>query len=427
MCDLLRTTEAVDVFDEVIDCLPNNAKDALNVSVQLKDSGGNNIGAPDVYTAGTTNNKTAPDGSFQVRDSAGNAIGSPVAVRSGQTGVTATAPDATVQVNGTPATTVRSNATLNVQLSDGVNTVTPVSVTPGPGVLDIVLPAGANLCTLLGAVPAANVKTDIIDCLGTPAYFAIGGVAFADLDAQAYISRVEQADGQLLEWQVRKAYFDFIAGLKADSLWASLGAACIMAGARTVAGALTPLRGPMPTNVGFVSGDYDRETGMVGNASNKYINTNWNNNVNGQNDDHNAVYITTQDTTGTGIAYMGAGVSNTGSNLIGRSGTSPFNVVARSRTSTAHTGTTSGTGLLGISRSASGSYTLRRAGGNETVTQASQTAHNNNLYVFARNNGGAPDIFSNGRLTWYSAGAALNLATLETRIAQLIADINAAL
>jgi len=90
-----------------------------DATVQLKDSAGTNIGSADNYPSGTSSNKTAPDGSFQVRDSAGNAIGSPVAVRSNQTGVTATAPDATAVVknlNGTTLVTeaILSNASENI-------------------------------------------------------------------------------------------------------------------------------------------------------------------------------------------------------------------------------------------------------------------------------------------------------------------------
>lgn len=96
-----------------------------DVEVQLKDSAGNDIGAPDTYACGTTTTKTAPDGSVQLEDSAANPIGSPVAVRSNQTGVAVVAPDATVQLKDTAGNNIgspdsyRSNSSNNKTAPDG--------------------------------------------------------------------------------------------------------------------------------------------------------------------------------------------------------------------------------------------------------------------------------------------------------------------
>jgi hypothetical protein len=88
------------------------------VTIQLQDSAANPIGSPDVYTAGTTTTKTAPDGTFQRKDSAGTDIGSPIAVRSNQTGVVATCPDATITVNSTAFDNALSNGSLDVPVKD---------------------------------------------------------------------------------------------------------------------------------------------------------------------------------------------------------------------------------------------------------------------------------------------------------------------
>ena len=216
-------------------------------------------------------------------------------------------------------------------------------------------------------------------------------------------------------------------GLKSDGIWDDIQASCILAGARTVAGALIPLKGPAPTNFNFVGADYNRETGLKGDGSTKYLDSGRNNNADGQNDAHRAVCISEQDDTLTSTAYMGAGVADVGSDLLGKSGTSPYNAVVRSRTSAAFTASTSGTGCLGISRSGSANYTLRIAGVDQTVAATSQTPHSDNLYVFARNNSGSPSIPSNGRLTFYSIGGALNLAQLDARVTTLITAIGAAI
>jgi hypothetical protein len=72
------------------------------------------------------------------------------------------------------------------------------------------------------------------------------GVAY-DADAQAYITAVETADGQALETGVRDAINAFVVGCKADGIWNAIKASCILAGARTLTGALVPLVGTAPT------------------------------------------------------------------------------------------------------------------------------------------------------------------------------------
>jgi hypothetical protein len=96
-----------------------------------------------------------------------------------------------------------------------------------------------------------------------------------DPDAIIYINNVEKADGENLEYDTAKAIHDFVVGCKADGIWPAIKASCILAGARTLAGALVPLVGTAPTNVGglFVSGDFNRKTGLKGNASNKSLRT----------------------------------------------------------------------------------------------------------------------------------------------------------
>jgi hypothetical protein len=92
-----------------------------------------------------------------------------------------------------------------------------------------------------------------------------------DPDAKAYIAAVEVADGQALEPAIRTAYNNFILGCKSDGIWDAIKASCILAGARSLSGALVPLKGSAPTNNNFVSGDYVRTTGLVGDGTTKYL------------------------------------------------------------------------------------------------------------------------------------------------------------
>ena len=113
-----------------------------------------------------------------------------------------------------------------------------------------------------------------------------------DSDASTYIDAVETADGQALETGVRVAINDFVLGCKQDEIWDAIKASCILAGARTLDGALVPLVGGAPTKFNFVSGDYDRETGLVGDGSSKYLDSNGTAaTLTQQNSAHIAVYL----------------------------------------------------------------------------------------------------------------------------------------
>ena len=248
----------------------------------------------------------------------------------------------------------------------------------------------------------------------------------SDPDALAYIAAVEAADGQTLESGVKDAINNFVVGCKADDIWSAIKASCILAGARTLAGALVPLVStmPTPTNNNFVSGDYNRETGLVGNGTTKFLGSNRNNNADPQNSNHNAIYVSTA-ATGVGL-YMGASVSTseTGDNNFGRE---PAGAFFRNRNSSATSiaGAESATGFIGTNRSTSVSYVSRVSGNNQTNVSTSQTPFNSNISVFKSGTGGSN--IANGRLAFYSIGESLDLALLDSRVTTLISDIAAAI
>jgi hypothetical protein len=111
-----------------------------------------------------------------------------------------------------------------------------------------------------------------------------------DADAASYIIAVQTADTEPLELGVKLAINDFVTGCKSDGIWDAIKASCIMAGARTLAGALVPLKGAAPTNFNFVSGDYDRKTGLVGDGATKYLDSNRAGNADPQNSKHMSVF-----------------------------------------------------------------------------------------------------------------------------------------
>ena len=87
-----------------------------------------------------------------------------------------------------------------------------------------------------------------------------------DPDAAKYLQAVEAADGEPLEPAVRTAINAFFRDTKTAGVFSSLKACCILAGARTLAGALVPVVGDAPTAYGFVEGDFDR-LGLTGDGT----------------------------------------------------------------------------------------------------------------------------------------------------------------
>jgi hypothetical protein len=251
-----------------------------------------------------------------------------------------------------------------------------------------------------------------------------------DADARAYIDAVRVADGgQYMEPAVQRAINAFVVGLKADSLFTAIKACCLLMGPRTLAGALTPLVGAAPTNNGpFVSGDYNRETGLIGDGVGKYLDSNRNGNADPQDSYHQVVYVTTAPT---GVmAHIGAGGTGTGSSQFNynTAGGGSIGWLNRNGTGISQTSIPLPTGLIGTSRAASGSYTSRVNGTNATRTSASQTPHDGSVLVFARNNASnVAGVFIDGRMSFYSIGENVDLALLDTRVTTLYNAIAAAI
>jgi hypothetical protein len=242
-----------------------------------------------------------------------------------------------------------------------------------------------------------------------------GGAAVSDPDAQAYLQAVEVADNQALEQSVQQAVNQFVIGCKADGIWTAIKASCILAGARTLAGALVPLVGTAPTNVGpFVSDDYNRKTGLVGNGTTKYLNSNRNNNADPQNNKHVSVFIENRGTVGGGARFIAAGNTTFHDTIIANELLGGFYTSLNNGSFDRPAATT---GFVGLNRSISTSYLFRGNNATTTFNRTSGIPRNENIGVFANSNGPSP---SNCRLTFYSIGESLNLALLDARVTALV-------
>jgi hypothetical protein len=245
--------------------------------------------------------------------------------------------------------------------------------------------------------------------------FVINPYSFVseDADAKAYLDAVETADTQALEADVRKAVDNFVRGCKADGIWDALKASCIMAGARTLNGALVPLKGTAPTNFNFVTADYNRKTGLVGDRIAKYLDTNRTGNADPLNSFHQAVWRT-QSETRTGNRCLMGNVDGNFDQLF-TTGTSRFfrNRVSGALQSSIND-TTSDAGLFAHSRSSASSYVGRYAGTDYNFSGGSIA--NNSTHLVYRRLGD----YADARLAFYSIGESLDLALLDARVTTLI-------
>jgi len=233
---------------------------------------------------------------------------------------------------------------------------------------------------------------------------------------------VEAADTQALEPAVRAAINDFVVGCKADGIWNAIKASCILAGARTLTGALVPLVGAAPTNVSFVSGDYNRETGLVGNGSTKYLDSNRASNTDPQDNRHIALYANIPNNDNRCLMGVRAPSTNVGGTEIRHTSVTYCNP---STDTSATTATPSlGLNFLGYSRSISASYESRRNGSNSTIPMTSGAPVGANVIIYTRTD---LAIASNARLAFYSIGESLDLALLDARVTALINAFAAAI
>lgn len=254
-----------------------------------------------------------------------------------------------------------------------------------------------------------------------------------DADASAYIDAVEAADGQALETATRYAINNFVIGCKQDGIWSAIKASCILAGARTLAGCLVPLVGTAPTNFNFVSGDYNRKTGLLGNGSTKYLNSNRAANADPQNSFHASAYVTSvQANPVSGKSLMGALNTTPSINrLLQLAVDNQLDIAANRSLNTLSSNRAPGSlaaGLQGTSRATNSLFSFLCSKQQLTTTESSITPGSSNIYVFAQNlNNGTLSAPTDARISFYSIGESLDLAKLDGRVTDLMNAFAAAI
>lgn len=261
----------------------------------------------------------------------------------------------------------------------------------------------------------------------------LGSVASSifDIDALRYIQAVEIADNQVLEGSVKTAINTLVVGLKTDGIWSNISDCGILAGARTLNGALVPLKGSQLTNFNFVAGDYSRSLGLSGDGLTKYIDTNVPNNSRPLNSSHISVYMSKRmDLSDGGFKYL-IGVRETVSTLSGNDFMYTSNTVSTSGNLILGVRTRIG---LGQTASLSGGNSVGFKGGsrrlpNNTVYRSNNTqltavngpsllgnTQSQLLFAIRATSPGNVTNFTNAGLTFFSIGSATNLERLDNRV-----------
>lgn len=246
-----------------------------------------------------------------------------------------------------------------------------------------------------------------------------------DSDAQTYINNVETADGQSLEAGVQTAINDFVVGCKADGIWNSIISSCILAGARTLNGALVPLVGSAPSNTNFVSGDYNRLQ-LTGGTS-KFLNSNLLDSSVSQDDLHLSVWQSQQVPSGSRTSmgvqrptpYYTSSLIHSGNNFFGRIRNNNSTLIAISDATSI--------GLFGASRNNSLTYDIKTPNFAQSASVASAAPLNLPYYIFSGNNNGVALTSYHGALSFYSIGNSLDLGMLNARVSALLAAIQTAI
>jgi hypothetical protein len=172
-----------------------------------------------------------------------------------------------------------------------------------------------------------------------------------------------------------------------------------------------------------VAGDYNRETGLVGDKSTKYLDSNRNATADPKNSYSFSVFMQTAGTPSNSTQVYLDGSSTTGGTSIGIFNSALF---SRNRSSTfASFGSASTVGFFGTSRSSSAQYIARHAGTNLVIAVASQTPANSTTMLFGEV--ASANFRSNARFSFYHIGESLDLAALDTRVSDLITAIGAAI
>lgn len=252
--------------------------------------------------------------------------------------------------------------------------------------------------------------------------FLSGGSSY-DPDALAYINAVEAADGEKLQSTVKDAINNLFLSLKDEDIFQKISVASLLAGPRTLSGALVPMIGSQVVNVNFSIGDHSQSTGLKGGVGKYILHDNFDPLTLSCDNVHVSGYITEMDDSTTGIVHPI--VSNditTGVQIhVGRSTFStPYVSFSRNLSNTLFDMVGCDIGFYGTSRSTLTGYTDRFNGVDVARTMSAGTIPTSKFVGLRR----TTSQYSRDRIAFYSIGQAVNLEKLEEIITTYMAEIS---
>jgi hypothetical protein len=258
-----------------------------------------------------------------------------------------------------------------------------------------------------------------------------GSTGSIDSDAQSIISAVEAADGQSLETSVKNAINTFVVGAKDGGIWDDLDAGVwrLMAGPRTLAGALANGRGANPTNNGFVSGDYVRAAGIKGDGSSKYLDANYNTSQVDSGDFALSTYLNTAPVSGE-VEISANTSGNTSCSLFARSSGTSMNTRAYNNSiRLSSSGLSVGNpGFYFVGKSTINVvnfFSTEVSSVDSHVQTSDPSIPARDFYVLARNSSETPGNFISGRMAFYGITEYADPTVLEPLVDAYLSAIEA--
>ncbi len=241
--------------------------------------------------------------------------------------------------------------------------------------------------------------------------------SYNDPNAMNYIRNLEAIEGSFMESSFINAVNDFVIGCKKDNLWSKIRGCGLLIGAKTLKGALLPLKGNynITDGFGFNSSGYYRNSGLFGNGTNQYLELITNHNIDPIYNHHLVTYITKLSTINGN--YIGAAYS-----LADGQSRLATNGFASSHHWENFSPGFHTTGFFGISRTGVSFFNLRYSGNNYQYTRSAQTPLNSNYFLFKDSSNNLTNM-TNGGLSFYSFGSGLNLSLYNERVNIFMEDI----
>jgi hypothetical protein len=164
------------------------------------------------------------------------------------------------------------------------------------------------------------------------------------------------------------------------------------------------------------------KTGLKGDGTSKYIDSNRNNNADGQDDAARSVYVTDVSGADANMFYMSSRLAAPDALFLN----SRTNISTRSRNLTLFERARNPTGFVGCSRSDAVDYTMRDSGIDTNVTRDSEPPGGDALWVFARSTASnTPEFATAARQSLYHIGPALDLATMDGILTTFMEEVDA--